>query len=275
MPMRNRVRFAAARALGATAAVLVMGGCATKGDIRDLHTELRGLEVRQDSVMAELRRETLMTRDTLRGQSSELFDFRGSISQEIQQISQSLSRIEAMVGQNQQGLAGIRDQLVNLRRGPAPTTGVPADTGDVSSPAVSSQPAPSGGDAQSLFNTAVSLFNKGNLATADQAFRSLLQSSPNSPLAPDAQYYVADILEKNNKKSDALAAFQKIPQLFPTADKVPDAEYRAARLQVDLGKKSDARATLQRLIATFPGDPIAANARQLLKQIGGQMPTTF
>lgn len=268
MPMRHMVRSAAARALGAAAAVLMMGGCATKGDIRDLNTALRDLAVRQDSVMAELRRETRSTQDTLRGQSNQLFDFRGSISQELQGISRSLARIEALAGQNQQGLAGIRDQLANMRRAPV-TAPPPSDTtGGVSPGPGSDQPPQPGGDAQGLFNTAVSEFNKGSLTTANAAFQSLLQSYPNSALAPDAQFYSADILEKNNKKKEALAAFQKVPELYPTAPKVPEAMYRAALLQIDLGKKSDAKATLQRIINTYPDAPITENARETLKQLG-------
>lgn len=277
MPMRHKVRFAAARVLGTAAAVLMMGGCATKGDIRDLRTELRDLAVRQDSVMAELRRETRTTQDTLRGQSTQLFDFRGSISQEIQDIGRSLSRIEALVGQNQQGLAGIRDQLANMRRSPVAAPPAADTTGGLiggeanpsaDSGAAPAQPQQAGGNAQSLFNTAVGEFNKGSLTTANAAFQQLLQSFPNNALAPDAQWYVANILEQRGDKKEALAAFEKIPQLYPDADKVPDAMYRAALLQIDLGEKTKAKATLNRLIATYPKAPIAENARETLKTLG-------
>ncbi len=272
MPMRHTVRSTAARVLGATAAVLMMGGCATKGDIRDLRTELRDLAIRQDSVMAELRRETRTTQDTLRGQSNRLFDFRGSISQQLQDISRSLSRIEALVGQNQQGLAGVRDQLANMRRPPV-TEVAPADSAGGTAadpgPGVSgTQPQQAVGDAQSLFNTAVTEFNKGSLTTASAAFQQMLQSFPRSVLAPDAQFYLADILAKNDNKKDALAGFEKIPQLYPKADKVPDAMYRAALLQIDLGEKTQAKRTLNRLINTYPDAPITDNARETLKKIG-------
>lgn len=256
------------------AAVLMMGGCATKGDIRDLRTELRSLALRQDSMIAELRKETRSTQDTLRGQSTQIFDFRGSISQELQDIGRSLSRIEALVGQNQQGLAGVRDQLANMRRAPVTPTSPTDSTGggagatNPDAGAAAAQPPQAGGDAQSLFNTAVSEFNKGSLTTANAAFQAMLQGYPNSALAPDAQFYVADILSKNDKKKDALAAFEKIPQLYPKADKVPDAMYRAALLQIDLGEKTKAKQTLTRLINTYPDVPITDNARETLKKLG-------
>lgn len=267
MPMRHTVRFGAVRVLWATAAVMTMGGCATKADIRDLRTELRDLQVRQDSVMTELRKMALTTQDTLRGQSSQLFDFRGSISEQIHSIGQTLTRIEALVGENQRGIAGVRDQLANMRR--TPVTTAPTDsTGGVSPSPVTDQPPQPGGDAQSLFNTAVGLFNKGSLTTAGAAFKQMIQSYPNSSLAPDAQFYVADILSRQKgHEKEALAAFQKIPELYPTANRVPDALFRAAVLQLDLGRKTAAKTTLHRIVNSYAGSDAAKLAAAKLKEI--------
>lgn len=268
MPMRHRVRCAAARVLGATAAVVVLGGCATKSDIRDLRTQLRDLQVRQDSMMAALRTASLTTQDTLRGQSNQLFDFRGAISQEIQSIGQTLTRIEALVGQNERGIASVRDQLANMRR--TPPAAAPVDsTGGLVPGSVTNQSPPPAGDAQSLFNTAVGLFNNGSVTTAGAAFRQMLQSYPNSPLAPDAQYYVADILSRQKgHEKEALAAFQKIPELYPTAGKVPDALYRIALLQLDLKQNREAKVTLHRIVNTYPHSDAAKLAAAKLKAIG-------
>lgn len=266
MPMRNTVRSAAARVLTTTAAALTMGGCATKADIRDLRTELRDLALRQDSVLAELRRETLSTQDTLRGQSDQLFDFRGAIARQLQDISQSISRIEAMVGENQRGIAGVRDQLANMRRTPVSVSPSAGDSASMEAGGAA-QPAQSG-DAQAIFNAAVTQFNNGSLTTARMGFEQFLQMYPNSELAPDAQFYIANILQKNGENEDALAAFQKIRELYPTSPRVPEALYRVALLQIDMGKKADARTTLQLIINTWPDGEITDLARDKLKEIG-------
>jgi tol-pal system protein YbgF len=259
------VRSAAARVL-ATAAVLTMGGCATKADIRDLHTELRDLAIRQDSLMSELRRETLNTQDTLRDQSNQLFDFRGAIARQLQDISQSLTRLEAMVGENQRGIAGVRDQLANMRRTPVSVTPSIGDSASAESGAAG-PPTQTTGDAQAVFNAAVTQFNNGSLTTARLGFEQFLQMYPNNELAPDAQFYIADILQKNDRNDDALAAFQKIRELYPTSKKVPEALYRVALLQIDMGKKSDARTTLQLIINTWPEAEVTDLARDKLKEL--------
>ena len=93
---------------------------ATKSDIRDLQTEIAGelrtLAARQDSLMTLLRTEAMSTQDTLRNQSEQIFDFRGGITTQLNAIARSLTTLEALVGENQRGIAGVRDQLANLRR---------------------------------------------------------------------------------------------------------------------------------------------------------------
>lgn len=245
------------RALLALAASLSLGGCATKGDLRNVQLEIRALAARQDSLMNELRRDARSTQDTLRGQSLQLYDFRGEIFRNLRGINESLTRLEALAGENQRGIAGIRDQMANVRRGGGVAEGpVAAGAGE-----------PAAGDAESLYNTAVSLFNRGSLATARSAFQQFLQAFPGHRLAPDAHFYLADILVQENRVEDAMDAFLEIPQLFPTATKVPDAMYRTALLQIQLGRRADARATLERVVNTYPNSGVATLAREKLREI--------
>ena len=245
------------RALLALAASLSLGGCATKGDLRNVQLEIRALAARQDSLIDQLRRDARSTQDTLRGQSLQLYDFRGEIFRNLSGINESLTRLEAMAGENQRGIAGIRDQMANVRRGGGVAEGPEAGGGGE----------PAAGDAESLYNTAVSLFNRGSLATARSAFQQFLQAFPGHRLAPDAHFYLADILVQENRVEDAMDAFLEIPQLFPTATKVPDAMYRTALLQIQLGRRADARATLERVVNTYPNSGVATLAREKLREI--------
>lgn len=256
-----RTESTAARVLLTAAAVVLMSGCATKGDLRNLQTEIRALSARQDSLMDDLRRGMLSTQDTIRGQSLQLFDFRGEIFRQLREISDGLARVEALSGENQRSIAGVRDQMANLRRAPVSGPVEGAEAG-VTEPAGGG-----GGDAQGIFNAAVGQFNRGSLATARSAFQQFLLAYPGHTLAPDARFYLADILVQENRIEDALDAFLEIPQMFPTAGKVPDAMYRAARLQVELGQTSEARATLERIVNTYPGTGVAVLAEELLREI--------
>jgi tol-pal system protein YbgF len=255
----------AVRLLFAAAAVAFLGGCATKGDLRSVQLEIRALAARQDSLMSRMSREMLNTQDTLRGQSVQLFDFRGEIFRQLRDISDGMSRLEALSGENQRGIAGVRDQLANLRRGPGGGTALPEGVDPMGVTDAGAQLA--GGDAQSIYNAAVGQFNRGSLPTARTAFQQFLQAYPSHLLAPDAHYYLADILVQENRLEDALEEFQRIPETFPTATKVPEAMYRVAQLQIELGKVSDARATLERIVNTYPGTGVAVLAAEKLREI--------
>ena len=253
----------AARLLLAAAAVSVLGGCATKGDLRNLQTEIRALAVRQDSLIAELRRETLSTQDTLRETTDQLFDFRGDISRQLREISRSLGTLEAMVGENQRGIAGVRDQLANLRglaAGGASGGGGPAPAGEGEGEEMA-------GGADEVYDAAVAQFNRGSLSAARIAFRQFLQAYPNHRLAPDAHYYLADLMVQEDQLESALEAFQEIPELFPTADRVPEALYRVALLQIELERVDEAEATLERIVNSYPDAGVALLAREKLDEL--------
>ena len=109
---------------------------------------------------------------------------------------------------------------------------------------------------------------RGSYSTAQRAYEQFLEEYPSHALAPDARFYLADILTQLDRPEDALAAFQEIPTLYPTASKGPDALYRAAVLQREAGDEDEAKATLERIINTYPDATITLLARDLLAEIG-------
>jgi len=250
------------RVLLTVAAAASLGGCATKGDLRNLRLEIQALSARQDSLLAALRRQSLQTQDTVREQGRALFDFRGDVLRQLREIDESLTRLEAMVGENQRGIVGMRDQMANLRRPAGAQTQV-----EGAPPAGVEEPAAVGSDAESIYNAAVAQFNRGQLATARTAFQQFLQAFPTHRLASDAHYFLAHILVQEDRVEDALDAFLEIPQLFPTAAKVPEAMYNAALLQIELGRTADAKAMLERVVNTYPASGVATLARDKLREI--------
>lgn len=266
--MRFNGTTTAGRVLAISAVAFTLGGCAMKADVRLVQEELRAVAAQQDSLIAELRMEARQTQDTLRTQSDQMFDFRGDLARRLQQIEQSLTRLEALAGENQRGMTSIRDQLANLRRMPAGGAQQmpPPDQGGAGSGENLMEGG--GASADQLYATAREQQNRGSLNTAAQAFRQFIQDYPNDPRVPDAHFFLADILTLQERPQDALAAFQEVQELFPTAPRVPQALYRIAELQEELGEIDAARATLERIVNTYPDDLVAQLAREKLREIG-------
>jgi tol-pal system protein YbgF len=261
-------KVGAARVLPIALSASVMAGCAMKGDVRDLQSDIRALAARQDSLLTELRAAMMSTQDTVRTQSDQMFDFRGELNRQLREMNQALRTLQALAGENQRTIAGIRDQMASQRGGPAiPPQVVVSDSAGA---------AGSGGerliagasDPEQLMRTGLDLMDRGSLAAASRAFEEFLRNHPNDERAVDARFYLADILDQQDRDEDALAAFQEIQTLFPTAPRVPDAMIRVARLQRDMGNIEEARTTLQRIVNTYPNTSAALLARDMLEEIG-------
>ena len=266
--MRRTRSSTAARAFLAVAAVSTLGGCAMKSDVRDLQAEIRTLAIRQDSLITELRMATASTQDSLQTQSGQLFDFRGDVLRLLREVRDELTQMRALTGENQRGIAQLRDQL-------ARSGGVSSGAGGITMPSggggAEDVPGVSGGggsNAQQLWEAATQQLSRGSLTTAQRAFRQFLDEHPNHERAPDAYFFLADILVQQGQNEDALAAFGEVQRRFPNSTRVPDTLYRMALLHIEEGDVDEARALLQRIVNTYPETAIALIARDKLEEIG-------
>lgn len=262
--MIRKQRFVAVRAVLALAAAVVLtvtlGACATKGDLRDLQTEIRALAARQDTLLSQLRRQALSTQDSVRTQSDQIFDFRGEITRQMRDIARALSTIEALAGQNQTAIAGVRDQLANLRTvaSAPPRTAAPDSTEAL---------VQGGGDPEGLYRTAIDQKNRGSLNTARAAFEEFLSRYANHDLAADAIFHLADVLYQQESFEEALAAFQEVQERFPVHTRVPEARYRSGLVQIAMGDLEAAEETLELVVNTYPGTIVAEFAAEKLDEI--------
>lgn len=235
-----------------------------KGDIRTLQEELRAMSARQDSLMTAIRMETRQTQDTLRTQTDQMFDLRGDVGRRLQQIEQSLTRLEALAGENQRVTAAVRDQLANLRGGSVTAGGGARTGGDRDESLVGE----SGGNADQLYSVARQQYDRQSFSSATAAFEQFISEHPEDPRVADAHFFLADILAQQGESEASLEAFQEIPELFPTHPRVPQAMYRIALLHEELGDVDEARAVLERIMNTYPDDPVSMLAREKLREIG-------
>jgi len=239
-----------------------LSGCATKGDLRSVQEEIQALATQQRRDLEELSGLNLAVQDTLRGQSDALFESRGDINRRLSAIEQEIITLQQLLQTNQRSLANIESLLMS--QGSGRMTPVRTDTEPGQSLDVTSQ---AGGAAQ-LYNVAMVQFENGSMNTARQAFRRFLRDYANDPLADDAQFYLGEILVREDRKEEAIQAFLQIPGFYPTQDRVPDALYRVGLLYVELDELDDARIYLQRVVNTYPESDAAALAGRKLAEIG-------
>lgn len=264
--------------LGVLTLTLLSAGCATKGDIRSLRTEIQTLAEQQAEMLETIQALEAFQRsslDSLGTMSDVLFNVRGELNRQVLEIQEQLVTIQELTGQSQRSLAGLRDQIearrsaITQQESAAPQTDGAGGAGGAQGSGGQTRQTGGGGaaDAQELFTVAVSQYNRGSVTTARTAFERFLSSYPNHRLAPDAHFYLAEIMAQENELQEALDAFMEIPELFPAADRVPQALYRAGRIQEELGNPDDARALYQRVVNSYPDSGAAILSDERLEAL--------
>ncbi len=158
---------------------------------------------------------SMAVQDTLRGQTDALFESRGDINRRLQALEQEILTIQELLA-NEPAVPDHHPGLTWNREGTRAPSPRRTDTepGQMMSCGHSLPAADrargSGGHVQRGRDPV----QPGANNTARVAFQQFLQQYPNDPLAPNAQYYLADILVQENRLEEAVQAFLRIPEFY-------------------------------------------------------------
>lgn len=241
------------------AACVLAAGCATRADVRGLQEEIRELYSQQQLLLEALRAAQTDQEGRIDELAANLRDERGDIARQLAGIQDQLLTVQELSGLSQQQLAGLRDQLERDRaqaRFAVPSGGILPGA------------LPAGGDqADELYTAALTQLQRGSLGAARLGFQQVVDQFGSHELAPDARYYLAEILEREGNVEEAIGAFLEIQEFHPTADRVPDALYRIGLIQLELGNPDDAEQFFERVVNTWPDSDAAELARSELRDL--------
>lgn len=128
-------------------------------------------------------------------------------------------------------------------------------------------PMPGGSDRDN-YQAAFELLKQQRYEPAAMAFEQFLVAYPDSELADNAQYWLAESFYVTQKFDEALAAFETVINDFPRSRKVPDALLKIGYCNYELKRWSSARDSLLRVQADYPETTAARLAGQRLKRMG-------
>lgn len=260
-------------------AVILLTGCATKGDVRDLQEEMQEIAARQDSVMAELHRSQRAAQDSAAQETREQIEaFQRELAAQLRDLEDELLVTREIAGQSQRRLAQLQDQLEAQPPTPQqPPPGgaagaTPAGDREGDDPWGGEQ-AGGGGDEAELFDGALEALERGQLNAARFGFGELVNESPNHDLAPRARYYLAHIMaeeaEEEEGFEEAIEAFLEIAEYHPGADAVPEAYLRVGGIYLEeLDDEDSAREYFERILESFPDSEAAELAQDRLDELG-------
>lgn len=131
-----------------------------------------------------------------------------------------------------------------------------------------SRPAMDDNADQKAYLAAFQRLKAGDYAAAVKGFDELLGSYPESPYAPNAQYWIGEAHYVQRDFDAAWRAFARVLERYPASSKAPDALLKQGLLRVEQGKSAEARTLLQQTVQRFPNSSAAGLAQERLRQMG-------
>ena len=156
----------------------------------------------------------------------------------------------------------LDDRIRALEQGMQARMAAPAPT---AAPA-SQLPVPGGTDRQN-YEAAFELLKQQRYQAAGEAFGQFLDNFPNSQLADNAQYWLAESYYVTDQFEDALAQFQSVLSRYPRSRKLPDALLKIGYSNYELGRWDAARAALENVRDEYSDSTAARLAQQRLQRM--------
>lgn len=239
-------------------ALLPLGACATKRDVRELRAEVASLREAQESALRDMQRGNREMLDSLSRQGLRT---RGDVLNRIGQMEGQLSQVREMTGQGQQELQQLREQLrARERELEAARRAAAAAATDTAAP-----PAPEA-DPEELFSTALESFRRGSMTTARAGFQEFLRANPQHRRAGEALFYVGETYAERDP-ARAIQLYAQVVRDHPTSPRAPAALYRAGTLEAARGNRSEARTLFSRVVQSYPRSQEAELSRQELRKL--------
>ncbi|MGH7505563.1 MAG: tol-pal system protein YbgF, partial [Longimicrobiales bacterium] len=179
-------------------------------------------------------------------------------SHRFAQLEQNLARLEEMVTQTQLLMAQLNERLEALTTSPPAAIGGPAPVGGLSA-----------GEARTMYEAGVAKAGEGAYSTARAAFEALLDQYPNDPLAPEAQYQLAETYYLEQEYDRAIEELEKVERQWPRSARAPAALLRAGVISEEQGERDAARAYYEQVRQRFPSSDEAREAARRLEALRG------
>jgi tol-pal system protein YbgF len=127
-------------------------------------------------------------------------------------------------------------------------------------------PVPGGSDRDN-YQAAFELLKEQRYEPAALAFQQFLVSFPDSQLADNAQYWLAESYYVTDQFDNALRQFEVVINDYPRSRKIPDALLKIGYSNYELERWEDARGALSRVQAEYPDTTAARLAEQRLTRM--------
>jgi tol-pal system protein YbgF len=186
------------------------------------------------------------------------------LSGQIQTLNDSLDELKARLSKVSKQLEDMQAAQQNLASQQAPAPGQAPAMSQPSAQQLAAQAPPP----DVLYNSGLRDYNAGNVDLANQEFSDYIKFYPNTDLAGNAYFYLAELSYRQGNYPVAVKNYDLVLQSFPDGNKAAAAELKKGYALVELGKKDDGIAALRHVAQRFPRSNEALQAKEKLHKMG-------
>jgi tol-pal system protein YbgF len=119
-----------------------------------------------------------------------------------------------------------------------------------------------------LYNNGLRDYNGGKNDIAAQEFSDYIKYYPNTDLAGNSYFYLAEIQFRQGNYQQAVQNYDQVLQNFPSGNKAAAAQLKKGMALVQLGQKDDGVRELRHVIQRYPRSNEALQAKEQLRKLG-------
>ncbi|HMK23226.1 MAG TPA: tetratricopeptide repeat protein [Terriglobales bacterium] len=119
-----------------------------------------------------------------------------------------------------------------------------------------------------LYANALRDYNGGKNDLASQEFSDYVKFYPNTDLAGNSYFYLAELQFRAGNYQQAVANYDQVLQNFPSGNKAASAQLKKGFALIEMGQKDDGVQELRHLIQRYPKTNEATQARERLRKLG-------
>jgi tol-pal system protein YbgF len=189
---------------------------------------------------------------TLQKQQSDSGTHADQLSGQIQSLNDTLDELKSRLGK-------VSKQLEDMQA---------AQQSMAVQPTASQQATASAPPPDVLYNNALRDYQAGKNDLAAQEFADYVKFYPNTDLAGNSSFYLADIQYKQGNYAAAVKSYDQVLQTFPDGTKAASAELKKGLALVELGQQEAGIAALRHVVQRYPKSNEALQARERLRKLG-------
>ena len=247
--------------------LLVLVGCASSGEVSDVrrdvttvYRESRTYRDATDARLSRLEKEMAALSQAMKSvedlSRKQFLDLSMSLESKDDKIKSILGKIEELESQLRTYWGETKGELRELKG--AGRSPVPQKRG-------SALPQ---GNYEELYKQAFDAFQKGQYQESIRAFQEFVRAYPDTPLAPNARYWMGEGYMNVKDQEKAILSFQEVIDKYPDSEKAPRALLRQAEAFGELGDKKSSATLLKRVVELYPKTDEARVAERLLRGLG-------